>query len=89
MPTKLTDVFKNYYVIPDYQRGYSWGDKQWREFLEDILGHPENKPHYMGVITLQEVQDQQDTFAVVDGQQRITTLLLLAAALVKQLYMCA
>ena len=32
----LSEFFQNYYIIPDYQRGYSWQDKQIEDFWEDI-----------------------------------------------------
>ena len=73
-----------YYKIPNYQRGYSWEEKQWLEFLEDIQQHPNGRLQYLGVFTLQK-RDGDHRFFVVDGQQRLTTLLILVATLVRRL----
>jgi hypothetical protein len=82
----VTELFTDkYYIIPTYQRGYSWTQEQWREFLEDLEGHPAGKPQYLGVLTLEEVKNTTNQFRVVDGQQRLTTLLILAAVLCHKL----
>ena len=36
--------------IPDYQRGYSWKDKEVRDFWEDLELIDENRNHYAGVL---------------------------------------
>jgi hypothetical protein len=85
MPTLVANLFDNIsqFVIPNYQRGYSWSKRHWGEFLTDIRGHPLNQRQYLGVLTLQpcEIQNVQE---VVDGQQRLTTLLILASVLRRQ-----
>ena len=59
---KLSDLFSNnFFRIPDYQRGYAWGDTQLRDLWEDIEDiKSENgryRPHFIGTITLQEIVD--------------------------------
>lgn len=45
----LSKFFQDYYIIPDYQRGYSWQDKQIEDFWEDITSAIEKKvKHYFG-----------------------------------------
>lgn len=83
----IEEVFtKRLFRIPDYQRGYAWEEQQWGEFLEDLELLGENKEHYTGTLVLDTVdqpprQDsggtRHDAYEVVDGQQRLTTVVLL------------
>ena len=60
--------------IPDYQRPYKWQTKQVQQLLEDLLFHYKNKQDYrIGTVI---VHHQGSSFDIVDGQQRITSLLL-------------
>lgn len=69
------------YVIPRYQREYKWGKGSWDNLFDDLL---ENDPHYfLGSIIC--INQSDDALAVqelelVDGQQRLTTLSILLAA---------
>jgi hypothetical protein len=70
------------FVIPDYQRAYSWGEKQLSPFINDILEHCDdnNDPsddttYYLGHYIL-ENSNNSDKFEIVDGQQRISTVYL-------------
>ena len=70
--------------IPDYQRPYSWLEKNVRDFLVDIsLWGDENKsgiPYHLGTIILKEQNSKNGEvyFDVIDGQQRLTTLAIIA-----------
>ena len=72
------------FVIPRNQRKYIWDEKQWKELLCDItyikkqreLGCKEIS-HFLGSFVLQESDSQ---YEIIDGQQRITTLLLILSA---------
>lgn len=72
-------------VVPDYQRGYAWEEKQCDEFLEDLEYLTDGKHHYTGTVVLHEqtrtVHDEEGhshkIFHVVDGQQRLTTVVIL------------
>ena len=72
-------------VVPDYQRGYALERKQWNDFLEDLEYLAEGKHHYTGTVVLHQqaetVRDEEGgshkVFHVVDGQQRLTTAVLL------------
>ncbi len=84
---------KRFFRIPDYQRGYAWrADKEIKEFWEDIVNLDDSRSHYTGQITLEKVPDKisklwnDETFLirnmykpmyVVDGQQRLTTSVIL------------
>lgn len=74
------------YRIPRFQRDYSWTDAEWEDLWEDILGtiKPDGEPaHYMGYLVLQSQDDK--SFDVIDGQQRLTTLSLIVLAVLKNL----
>ncbi|WP_172330350.1 DUF262 domain-containing protein, partial [Mangrovicoccus sp. HB161399] len=73
--------------IPDYQRPYDWGEGQRADLLGDIDklerltdGNPD-AVHFCGTVICTPDARRQDAFAVVDGQQRLTTLALLHAEL--------
>jgi uncharacterized protein with ParB-like and HNH nuclease domain len=86
------------YRIPDYQRGYAWGDRQLKDFWSDVAQLEKDKSHYIGVLTLERVPQEvhkfwtDDTwiiasrkyqpYYVVDGQQRLTTIAILMHCLV-------
>ena len=82
---------KKQYQIPLYQRVYSWGKKQldqlWSDVveLERTLGEDPKSTHFIGSLVLASSPDfgaiGVNKFLVVDGQQRLTTLTLLLAAL--------
>lgn len=74
------------FTIPRNQRKYVWEEKQWKELLGDIL-YIKNRQimepkkeinHFLGSFVLQE---SGSIFEIIDGQQRITTLLLILASL--------
>ncbi|MDR0776238.1 MAG: DUF262 domain-containing protein [Azonexus sp.] len=78
------------FVIPIYQRNYSWTEEQCRQLWADLLraGRHENVvAHFIGSIVYVERGlsnvVQQEALLVIDGQQRLTTSTLLIAALAK------
>ena len=87
-------VSKRLFRIPEYQRAYSWKSKH-REDLFDDISKLESKPagstHFMAtVVGLQRERetihtDEYTRLDIVDGQQRLTTLILLCKAIEKSL----
>lgn len=81
---KIGDIFTvdAKYIIPRYQRMYIWGEKEWRELFEDLQftyeneGNGETWSHFLGSFVLEKQQNKKE-FIVIDGQQRITTLLIM------------
>ena len=52
----LTEIFEyRIFRIPDYQRGYSWSEDQLEDLWNDIRYTSDKNPHYMGVLSLEEV----------------------------------
>ncbi|MCY4419075.1 MAG: DUF262 domain-containing protein, partial [Cytophagales bacterium] len=78
------------YLVDFYQREYRWGEEQAKELLEDIF-HIFNKPYeseqpdcFLNTIILHkkyDTQSKRDRLFLIDGQQRITTLLLILRSL--------
>lgn len=69
------------FSIPAYQRRYSWQDRQCDELWLDILrAGRRNEGHFSGTI-LYEVEPDDGSMSIVDGQQRMTTVMLMLAAL--------
>ncbi len=66
------------FVIPPYQREYAWTVDEVDEFWSDLCSGLEDESYFLGLIIL---TDQDGAKQVVDGQQRILTMTLLAAAL--------
>lgn len=80
------------FVIPIYQRTYSWTDKQCRQLWDDILRAGSSDTiavHFIGSIVYVEQGLSQVThqapLLVIDGQQRLTTVSLLIEALARAL----
>ncbi|MCQ2837633.1 DUF262 domain-containing protein [Helicobacter pylori] len=77
------------FSIPVYQRNYTWEEENCEKLLQDIVSISQNKKrHFMGSITyiLHLIDDkkslrQLQEFVIIDGQQRITTIMLLLKAI--------
>ncbi len=80
---RIRDLFnKRFFEIPKYQRGYAWEVTHARELFDDIIEAIEsNSNHYLGTVVLSKKADERDCYYIVDGQQRITTLLLIINSL--------
>lgn len=78
--------------IPDYQRFYSWSKQECEDLWDDLQNTiGEDKRHYMGTVILKEedrpvstvkFEDDYRKYAIVDGQQRFTTLILLVKEII-------
>ncbi|EJB39529.1 DUF262 domain-containing protein [Helicobacter pylori] len=77
------------FSIPVYQRNYTWEEENCEKLLQDIISISQNKKtHFMGSITyiLHRIDDEKSLrqlqeFVIIDGQQRITTIMLLLKAI--------
>ena len=73
-----------HYVIPRYQRAYAWEDKEIVQLIDDI--NDSTGDYYIGSLVVAKVkgkvEGKVETYEVVDGQQRLTTLYLLLHYLV-------
>jgi len=69
--------------IPLYQRPYAWEEPQTRQLLDDLYEAFKITPgdHYhIGILSVAETSDDKDRYDLIDGQQRITTLILIGMA---------
>ena len=73
--------------IPKYQRAYTWEDKQIEEFADDLENQDVGKDYFLGTILFQDrgMLDDFEHIDIVDGQQRITTLIIFMKLLIDQL----
>ncbi|GAA9661885.1 DUF262 domain-containing protein [Helicobacter pylori] len=77
------------FSIPVYQRNYTWEEENCKKLLQDIVSISQNKKtHFMGSITyvLHLIDDEKSLrqlqeFVIIDGQQRVTTIMLLLKAI--------
>lgn len=79
------------YLVPRFQREYSWTKEEVDEFWDDIVQQikivkkkPKNEEYFIGCIVLVGEDSKQD-YLIVDGQQRLTTLTILLRAIVESL----
>ena len=87
----IKDLFQNKkadFLIPDYQRPYAWGENECRTLWDDIFSFAipdegriefdSNSEYFLGHIVT--FKNDDDKMEVIDGQQRLTTLMLLLRA---------
>lgn len=74
---KIGELKNKKFLIPIYQRNYAWTDVEINQFIDDILRSKED--YYVGTLVVFEKHNQ--TFEVVDGQQRLTTIQLILLSL--------
>ena len=78
-----------HYRVPPYQRDYSWSEEQWDDLWNDLMdlrADPEER-HYLGALVVEERGDRE--FLIIDGQQRLATLSVLALAVIARLHTMA
>jgi uncharacterized protein with ParB-like and HNH nuclease domain len=87
--TNLQEIIEGtkQYVIPLFQRPYSWQKAQWEMLWNDILElyeHENPSPHFMGsIVTMQTDSGPESVtkYLLIDGQQRLTTVFIILAVL--------
>jgi uncharacterized protein with ParB-like and HNH nuclease domain len=93
---------KRVFRIPDYQRGFAWELPQIEDFWHDLHRIPSGRNHYTGQITLEAVPEEEwrkwdediwlitgssyRPFHIVDGQQRLTTAVILVKCLLDSVH---
>jgi hypothetical protein len=93
IPVQQVFQDRRQYLVPFYQRAYVWNkDDQWEPLWNDVVDKAETRtkgdtptPHFLGAIVL-EPQARRglrgvETYHIIDGQQRLTTLQYLLAAI--------
>jgi hypothetical protein len=81
----IHDLLELQFVIPDYQRGYRWSPQQVEELLEDIWEFRQKdgklKQEFYCLQPVVVVTMDDGKYSVVDGQQRLTTILIILEVL--------
>ena len=81
---KFLDGTKQF-ILPIFQRRYSWGTEQCKQLWHDVYRIGENdkiQSHFLGsIVSREEVSTRVQQLCVIDGQQRLTTLSLLLSVL--------
>jgi len=77
---RISELFdgRKIFNIPKYQRAYAWEEKQLKDFVEDIENQKPDRSYFFGTILFQEQPRDKgfEMIDIVDGQQRITTLII-------------
>ena len=71
---RIVGKISGHFLVPEYQRGYRWGPYEVNALLDDIWSNGE-KPYSLQPVVV--VKGDADTWELVDGQQRLTTLYLI------------
>lgn len=82
----ISTIYKDFYTVPDFQREYVWEHKDVEKLLQDVLdefydeeGRIQEGPEYfLGSIVV--CKNEEGTFQLIDGQQRMTTIYLVLCA---------
>jgi hypothetical protein len=94
--TLISLFAESLFQIPDYQRGYAWEEKQWKDFIQDIDALVDEKvtSHYTGTVVVYAGRDAEiraygtkrlKVVDVVDGQQRLTSSCLYLGEIIRAL----
>lgn len=87
--TSFGDLIGNgkIYRVPLFQRDYSWSEENWEDLWQDILLLHEkpDSSHYMGALVLQNSDTSDKEFTIIDGQQRMATLSIIAIAIIEKI----
>lgn len=82
----ISDVFKDFYTVPDFQREYVWQPENVEKLLQDVHDELydengrliEGPEYFLGTIV--GCKDEGGIYRLIDGQQRVTTLYLILCA---------
>jgi len=84
-PQKLEDIFHGIstrYIVPHYQRDYTWAQDQWAELWRDVKSAFDARTDYfLGSFVLNSEYNEDGQFEIVDGQQRLSTFTILFSAI--------
>ena len=76
----ISELFdgRKIFNIPKYQRAYAWEEQQLKDFVEDIENQKPDRSYFFGTILFQARprRERFEIIDIVDGQQRITTLII-------------
>lgn len=71
---------QSFYRIPEYQRPFSWDTDHFDDLIDDVVSASKDQDYFLGTVVLHHREDKGH-YDVVDGQQRLTSFLILFACL--------
>ncbi len=86
-PCKWFSEGGRHFVVPVYQRLFTWEEPQFDRLLHDVTkwhkeqGEQPSIPYYLGIATVVEEKEKTNSYILVDGQQRLTVIAILSALL--------
>ncbi|MEK6589095.1 MAG: DUF262 domain-containing protein, partial [Nitrospinota bacterium] len=69
-----------FYRVPEYQRPFSWEEENFQDLIQDLIDAEKGQEYFLGTVVL-HWKERENVYDIVDGQQRITTLMILFACL--------
>lgn len=76
----------DYIKVPDYQRAYSWEEKQIEQFLLDIKEYLDKDiDYYIGHFLFEKNKDNEKIGCIIDGQQRLTTIIIFLSSVFEKI----
>ena len=78
----ISELLEKKFFVPSYQRGYRWTEQQVKELLDDIFSFATKKKadgefYCLQPIVVKKRLDDDKSYELIDGQQRLTTLKIL------------
>lgn len=67
-----------FFKVPEYQRPYSWDEEHFTDLIQDLIDAKKDQEYFLGTIVVHKKDGVND---IVDGQQRLTTIMILLACL--------
>jgi len=87
--SKIFELFNGdkIFNVPKYQRAFTWKEENLTDFLDDLKNHRGNKEYFLGTFLFHQKSNrgEYEVIDIVDGQQRLTTIILFQKELIKLL----
>ena len=83
-PTSIENLFtgRTKVVVPNFQRNYAWTPAQITEFMDDVVeSAQDDQSHFWGPVVFLRNENDADVFEVIEGQQRLTTSVIMLSLL--------
>lgn len=69
-----------FFTVPDYQRPFAWEESNFQDLIDDLEEARNGQQYFLGTLVLHK-RGGKNNYDIVDGQQRVTSLLILLACL--------
>jgi uncharacterized protein with ParB-like and HNH nuclease domain len=87
--SQISDLFNadRIFKIPSYQRTYTWKEENLKDFFDDLVNQRGEKPYFLGTFLFHKQDNRKDyeVIDIVDGQQRLTTVIIFMKILIERL----